>query len=157
MKSKSIKKIFAGALFLLAFAGYSQEYNSFEVRYQNNIKGDLTFISNTIVNRDGGTTATEPEDPYNNLNTNGNYWPSSNRNAETGGYYNYNDRKNMQYIDVDSDTSTFSSSTATFSFPNADCNLIRYAGLYWSATYPRDNTADPVGTAKDTANRSNKI
>ncbi|MGP1991750.1 T9SS type B sorting domain-containing protein [Zobellia laminariae] len=148
MKSKSIKKIFAGALFLLAFAGYSQEYNSFEVRYQNNIKGDLTFISNTIVNRDGGTTATEPEDPYNNLNTNGNYWPSSNRNAETGGYYNYNDYKNMQYIDVDSDTSTFSSSTATFSFPNADCNLIRYAGLYWSATYPRDDTADPVGTAR---------
>ncbi|WP_276168635.1 T9SS type B sorting domain-containing protein [Zobellia alginiliquefaciens] len=149
MIPKSLKKILAGALFLYASAGFSQEYNSFEVRYQNNIKGDLTFISNTIVNRDGGTTATEPEDPYNNLNTNGDYNPSSNRNAETGGYYNYNDRKNMRYIDVDSDTSTFSSSTATFTFPQADCNLIRYAGLYWSATYPRDDTSDPVGTPRD--------
>ena len=130
MLPKIIKKILAGALFLLAFASFSQEYNNFEVRYQNNIKGNLTFISNTIVNRDGGTATTEPEDAYNNLSTNG----STNR--ETGGELNYNDYKNMQYIDVDGDASTFSSSTANFTFPNADCNLIRYAGLYWSATYP---------------------
>ncbi|CAM4149733.1 T9SS type B sorting domain-containing protein [Zobellia roscoffensis] len=149
MIPKSLKKILAGALFLLAYAGFSQEYNSFEVRYQNNIKGDLTFISNSIVNRNGGTTTTEPEDAYNNLNNNGSYWPSSNRDPETGGYHNSNDYKNMQYINVDPDVTRFSSSTATFTFPNADCNLIRYAGLYWSATYPRDDTADPIGTPRD--------
>ncbi|WP_400071265.1 T9SS type B sorting domain-containing protein [Zobellia russellii] len=157
MIPKSLKKILAGALFLYAFAGFSQEYKAFtrtypsgeNFRYQTNIKGDLTFISNSILNRDEGIPGRRPEDSYDNLNTNGNYWPSSNRNTETGGYYNYNDRKNMRYIDVDTDTSTFSSSTATFTFPEADCNLIRYAGLYWSATYPRDNTADPVGTPRN--------
>lgn len=127
---------------------FSQEYNDFEVRYQDNIRGDLTFIANQIVNRDGGTGTTEPQDPYNNLNNNGSFSPSSNRNHETGGYYNYNDYKDMRYIDVDGDPSTFNSSTTSFSFPNPDCNLIRYAGLYWSATYPRDNTTDPVGTPR---------
>ncbi|CAZ95759.1 T9SS type B sorting domain-containing protein [Zobellia galactanivorans] len=130
MKSNFFKKLLVASILLLAYSGFSQEYNSFEVRYQTNIKGDLTFISNNILNRDGGTSSTEPEDPYNNISTS---WSS---NPETGGYFNYNDDKNMQYIDVDGDPSTFNSSSATFSFPNADCNLIRYAGLYWSATYP---------------------
>src|SRR5680860_443965 len=124
------KKILSAILFLLAFQGFSQEYNDFEVRYQDNIKGDLTFISNNILNRDGATAATEPEDAYNNLSTN------NNNNPETEGRQNYNDYKNMQYIDVDADSSTFSSSTANLAFPDVDCNRIRYAGLYWSATYP---------------------
>jgi len=114
----------------------SQEYNNFEVRYQDNIKGDLTFISNQILNRDGGTSTTEPEDGYNNLNNNGSYWPASNRDFETGGRYNYNDYKQMQYVNVDPGGGRFSSSTANLVFPNPDCNRIRYAGLYWSATYP---------------------
>ncbi|NER09938.1 gliding motility-associated C-terminal domain-containing protein [Muriicola jejuensis] len=52
----------------------------------------------------------------------------------------------MQYIDVDSDPATFSSSSATFTFPDASCNLIRYAGLYWSATYPSEQAGQAVGT-----------
>ncbi|CAN0540153.1 unnamed protein product, partial [Laminaria digitata] len=92
--------------------------------------GDLTFISNQILNRDGGTATTQPEDGYNNLSTNGN------SNTETGGALNYNDYKQMQYVNVDPGTGRFNSSTANLAFPNPDCNLIRYAGLYWSATYP---------------------
>ncbi len=148
MTSNLTKIALSIGLLLASFASFSQEYNSFEIRYQDNIKGDLTFIANQIVNRNGGSATTEPIDGYNNLNTNGSFWPASNRNHETGGRYNYNDYKNMQYIDVDGDPSTFNSSTTTFSFPNPNCNLIRYAGLYWSATYPRDNTTDPVGTPR---------
>ncbi|RNC92297.1 MAG: hypothetical protein ED555_04160 [Allomuricauda sp.] len=143
------KRLLKGILYLgvglCMFFGHAQEYNNFEVRYQNNLRGDLTFIGNNIVNRDGGTSSTEPNDPYNNLSTN------NNSNNETGGRYNYNDYKDMRYIDVDSDPTTFSSSDATFSFPQPDCNLIRYAGLYWSATYPRDEASDPVGTARQYA------
>ncbi len=142
------KKTLVLAIFLVGILGYSQEYKSFEVRYQDNIKGDLTFISNQILNRDGGTATTKPENAYNNLNKNNNYWSAGNRNHETGGYYNFNDYKNMRYIDVDSDPSTFNSSTTTLTFPNVNCNKIRYAGLYWSATYPRDNTSDPVNTPR---------
>ncbi|MEP3208508.1 MAG: SprB repeat-containing protein, partial [Maribacter sp.] len=124
------KKLLVLSVFLLSLIGFSQEYNNFEVRYQDNIKGDLTFISNQIVNRDGGTATTEPEDGYNNLSTN------NNNNPETGGRQNYNDYKQMQYVNVDPGGGRFSSSTANLAFPNPDCNLIRYAGLYWSATYP---------------------
>lgn len=130
MMFKFVKKTLLLSLFLLSFIGLSQEYNAFDIRYQNNIKGDLTFIANQIVNRDGGTATTQPEDGYNNLSTNWSW------NTEAGGAFNYNDYKNMQYVDVDSDPTTFSSSSANFNFPNTNCNIIRYAGLYWSATYP---------------------
>ena len=118
---------------LSALGLYSQEYNSFEVRYQNNLRGDLTFIGNNILNRDSGTAGEGPNDPYNNLLNDGSW---SGANDDNSGFTNYNDYKQMQYIDVDGDPSTFSSSSSTFTFPQTDCNLIRYAGLYWSATYP---------------------
>ena len=41
----------------------------------------------------------------------------------------------MQYIDVDSDPTTFSSSSATLDVPDEGCALVRYAGLYWGAVY----------------------
>ncbi len=114
---------------------FAQEYNSFEVRYQSNLRGDLTFIGNHILNRDSGTAGEGPNDPYNNLLNDGSW---SGANDDNSGATNYNDYKQMQYIDVDGDPTTFSSSTATFTFPQANCNLIRYAGLYWTATYPSD-------------------
>ncbi len=130
MRLNFTRKILLAGIALISFMGYAQEFTPFTVRYQNNIKGDLTFIANNIVNRDGGSGSTEPEDPYN----------------ATGNSSTYNDWLNMQYIDVDSDPSTFSSSTATFAFPNASCNLIRYAGLYWSATYPSEQAGQALGT-----------
>ncbi len=130
MNQRFAKKLLLAFAILFCALGYSQQYNSFEVRYQANIRGDLTFIANNIVNRDGGTGSTEPEDPYN----------------ATGNSSTYNDWLNMQYIDVDSDPTTFSSSTATFNFPQASCNLIRYAGLYWAATYPSEQAGQPLGT-----------
>ncbi|MEB8346266.1 T9SS type B sorting domain-containing protein [Flavobacteriaceae bacterium KMM 6898] len=142
MKVTLFSKIVLAMVILLGYTGLSQEFNNFEVRYQNNIKGDLTFIANSIVNRDGGTATTRPNDAYNNLSTNGS------GNAETGGANNYNDYKNMQYIDVDGDTSTFSSSSATLNYPSPDCNQVRYAGLYWSATYPSAQGGQSIGTGR---------
>ncbi|MEJ1221469.1 T9SS type B sorting domain-containing protein [Sediminicola sp. 1XM1-17] len=142
MKVTFYSKIILGLVILLGYTGFAQQFNNFEVRYQNNIKGDLTFIANNIVNRDGGTGTTRPNNAYNNLSTNGN------GNTETGGANNYNDSKNMQYIDVDSDPSTFSSSSATLAYPSPECNQIRYAGLYWSATYPSAQAGQAVGTGR---------
>ncbi len=132
MKPNLSKVLLLICIGLFSYAGFSQEYNTFDVRYQDNIKGDLTFIANNIVNRDDGTATGEPEDAYD----------------LTGNSSTYNDWLDMQYIDVDSDPTTFSSSTATLTYPQADCNLIRYAGLYWSATYPSANAGDPVGTGR---------
>ncbi|RKR14815.1 gliding motility-associated-like protein [Maribacter vaceletii] len=164
MKAITFKKpnLLVLIIFLLTigFSGFSQEYRSFTrdygggntYRYQNNLKGDLTFISNNILNRDQGTATTTPNDAYNNQNVRvpNNQRPPDYYNAETGGFYNYNDFKNMQYIDVDTDASTFSSSSATFTFPDPNCNLIRYAGLYWSATYPSEIGGQTPGTNRRT-------
>ena len=128
MRPTSLKKLLLACLLLTTMAGLSQEYNSFDIRYQNNLKGDLTFIANSIVNREDASN--DPEDPYN----------------ATGNSSTYNDWLDMQYIDVDSDPSTFSSSSATFTYPDPSCNLIRYAGLYWSATYPSEQAGQAVGT-----------
>ncbi len=147
MKPNFTKKLIVLSILLLGFVGYSQEYTPFtrtypsgdNFRYQTNIKGDLTIIGNQILNRDGNTTTTEPEDGYNNLST------DNNNNWETGGRRNYNDYKNMQNINVDPGGGRFNSSTTTFNFPQADCNIIRYAGLYWSATYPSDTANGSYG------------
>ena len=45
-----------------------------------------------------------------------------------------NDSQNMQYIDIDKDKKTFSSSSAGVSLPKN--SRILFAGLYWAATYP---------------------
>ncbi|MDF0714816.1 T9SS type B sorting domain-containing protein [Muricauda sp. 334s03] len=107
-------------ILLFSYTGIAQVKNNFDVRYENELRGDLTFIANNIVNRDEG--GDNPEDPYN----------------LTGSSSEYNDRLNMQYIDIDGDPSTFSSSSATLAVPDSNCSLVRYAGLYWSAVY-RDN------------------
>lgn len=109
---------------LVSWTGISQVKNTFDVRYENELRGDLTFIANNIVNRDNSTY--DPEDPYD----------------ATGTSSSYNDDLNMQYIDIDGDGSTFSSSSATLAVPDPSCSLIRYAGLYWSAVYKGSDRSD---------------
>lgn len=79
-----------------------------------NIKGDYTFLANSILNRvDGSNTA---NDPYNGNNNNNGF--------------------HRDYIDIDGDPSTFSSSSSTLTLP--DCSRIYWAGLYWSANYQQE-------------------
>ncbi|MBA4745292.1 MAG: T9SS type B sorting domain-containing protein [Muricauda sp.] len=111
-------------ILLFSYTGISQVKNTFDARYKNKLKGDITFIANNIVNRD--TSSEDPEDPYNT----------------TGWWSAYNDDLNMQYIDIDGDPSTFSSSSATLSVPDPSCSKIRYAGLYWSAVYTDSDRSD---------------
>ncbi|WP_394974436.1 T9SS type B sorting domain-containing protein [uncultured Croceitalea sp.] len=148
MKNSFFRYILFLGIGLLSYVSYGQEYNNFEVRYQNNLRGDLTFIGNNILNRDSGTAGEGPNDAYNNQRNNDN----GSTNNDNSGFFNYNDFKNMQYIDVDSDPSTFSSSTSTFTFEQTDCNLIRYAGLYWSATYPSATANGSYNSSGYTAN-----
>jgi gliding motility-associated-like protein len=118
---------------------FSQVKKPFQVRYEADIRGELTFIANNIVNRyEEERTVTgwryrngrwryetytipgvSPNEPYN----------------DTGNSSSANDSFDMRYIDVDNDNSTFSSSSATLTVPDYNCALVRYAGLYWSAVY----------------------
>lgn len=89
----------------------------FKMRFQDFVKGDMSVIANNNTNR---------VDISNSANV---------------AYYNQtssaqlNDEFTMQYIDIDDDNSTFSSSSAELILENSKNKKIVYAGLYWSATY----------------------
>ncbi|WP_300026915.1 SprB repeat-containing protein, partial [uncultured Maribacter sp.] len=129
----------------------SQVKKNFEARYTADIRGDITFIANNIVNRQTSASArwewvfrngrwrvewvtrpaTTPNDPYN----------------ASGPGTTSNDNFDMRYIDVDDDPTTFSSSSATLTVPDIDCAIVRYAGLYWAAVYT-DADRSNIGNIK---------
>jgi hypothetical protein len=103
-------------LVTLASFSFAQNAAPFKMRYQSQIKGDMTIISNNITNRDDETGSAN--DAYNTID-----------NALL------NDELNISYIDIDTDETTFSSSAANLALTNATSKKVVYAGLYWSATY----------------------
>ena len=103
--------------FFWSLYSFAQLSVPFKMRYQAFVKGDMTLIANNITNRvDFNNPSNVP-------------------------YYNHtssaklNDEFTMEYIDIDEDESTFSSSSAELIFENNNQRKILYAGLYWSATY----------------------
>ncbi len=96
-------------------AGASADRN-FSLRYSNNVNGQITTAANTILQCPLGTP-----DPLANSGCEGVRAGTSARN---------NNSFDMQWLDVDSDPSTFDSSTATLSVPSG--SRILFAGLYWT-------------------------
>ena len=98
-----------------------------------NIRGDYTFLSNGIMNRvDWVVNANNANEPYNG-NFGNNNW-------------------HREYIDIDGDDTTFSSSSSTLEFDDPDCTRIYYAGLYWAGNYDverRNNFVYPAEPRND--------
>lgn len=90
---------------------FAQNYIPFAPRFDQDLKGDIVLIGNNILGPDNN--------PFNNNSA-------------------YNHNVDMQYIDIDGDASTFSSSSADLVIPNPNCYEIRYVGLYWSAVTKGD-------------------
>ncbi len=112
-----MKKIFS--LTFLIFSTtfcFSQISAPFKVRYQSYVNGDMTIIANNITNRVDSNGANVPYTSRTNM-------------------HKLNDEFMMDYIDIDNDPSTFSSSSAELILENPSTKKIIYAGLYWSATY----------------------
>ncbi len=107
-----IKKILSVTSLFICNIAISQQDVPFSIRFQDYVQGDLTFIANNIVNRKNAN------EEYNKIGENS----------------KLNDEFDMSYIDIDSDNTTFSSSSATFE-SKKNVNEIVFAGLYWSATY----------------------
>ncbi|MFL0352944.1 hypothetical protein [Xanthomarina sp. GH4-25] len=100
------------ALFILSpFCSYAQEGKRFASNQKFYLNGNSTIIGNSIV----GTDAIEPFNDDSEIN----------------------DVLKMEYIDVDDDPSTFSSSQANLKLPD-ETSSIKYAALYWSAVYKYD-------------------
>ncbi|GGD22156.1 SPOR domain-containing protein [Flavobacterium orientale] len=104
-------------LLLLSTSLLAQVQVPFKPRFEVKIKGDMTFIANNILNRIDKRNSTN--EPYNDItfeNTS-------------------NDDFDMEYIDIDNDPNTFSSSSAALFLKQEESKKIIFAGLYWSATY----------------------
>ncbi len=115
MKKQLLSRLILLGLFFIGITNtIAQEIIPLSERVSmNNVNGDLVMIGNSIV----GLTI----DPNANFNT---------PNVSNGGT-----DADTAYIDIDTDNSTFSSSSADLTTPQPECTQIVYAGLYWSATY----------------------
>ncbi|MGC1474116.1 MAG: chromophore lyase, partial [Psychroserpens sp.] len=103
---------------MICFQSYAQNYEPFAPRFNQDLKGDIVLIGNNILGPDNNA--------FNN-----------------NGVFNHN--VDMRYIDIDSDDSTFSSSSADLDIANPNCYKIIYAGLYWGAVNPGD---EPITSVK---------
>lgn len=111
------------ALMLLPSAALADR--AIAARYIINANGDIALIGNAIL------TCT----PGNNIASSGNWSAgiTTCANSLSGAGATVADRNDgyyMQYIDIDSDTSTFNSSSADLSIPAG--STVAFAGLYWS-------------------------
>ena len=105
-------------LLLLSAQMFGQNFVPFTPRFNQDLKGDIVLIGNNILGPDN-----------NAFNDNS--------------IYNHN--VDMQYIDIDSDPTTFSSSSADLVIANPGCYRIIHAGLYWGAV---TNGAEPITEVK---------
>ncbi|WP_406844828.1 T9SS type B sorting domain-containing protein [Flavobacterium soyae] len=129
-KPTTLKLVLTVLFFIQSFIMFSQK--NFTPRFDTSLKGDMLLIGNNILNRDNNSNGQRPNDAFNSTNQN-------------------NNDLNMQYIDVDSDNTTFSSSSATLAIPQTsrECYKIVYAGLYWAGVYSQ------ASVTNGTVNRAN--
>lgn len=111
--NKPTPKLYPSLIIVLLFGlqCIAQNYVPFTPRFDQDLKGDIILIGNNILGPNNN--------PYNNNST-------------------YNHNVDMQYIDIDGDPSTFSSSSADLEIPNPNCYEIRHASLYWGAVTKGD-------------------
>ncbi|RYJ53300.1 T9SS type B sorting domain-containing protein [Flavobacterium petrolei] len=157
--AKKVQRGFALQLILLfAFSiligqtSYGQIKTPFAPRLTGGnikVKGDVLLIGNSII---GGTTTLpifSPAGDPNGTITNQTVLTAQ-ANADYDGAAS-NNASNVEYIDIDADNSTFSSSSANLLINNS-CKKIVFAGLYWTSIYPNDRgtdaTKDFVGTQR---------
>ncbi|WP_456315732.1 hypothetical protein, partial [Pseudomonas shirazensis] len=116
MKKPTLKSVLVVLFFIQSFIVFSQQ--DFTPRFDTSIKGDMLLIGNNILNRDENKNGQRPNDAFNSTGQN-------------------NNDLSMQYVDVDNDNTTFSSSSANLAIPTSsrECYKIVYAGLYWAGIY----------------------
>lgn len=102
---------------------YTQN-RDFSLRNSINTKGDIRVIGNTIL--------CKSSDQSNNNYTNGTCVDPGNTEANNDFY--------AIYADIDSDSSTFSSTSADLSLPNG--STVLWAGLYWQGQFPNSYSTD---------------
>ena len=120
-KPTNLRLILLTLFLLQSYFMLAQNHIPFTSRFDTSIRGDMMLIGNSIVNRDNAKTNELANDAYTGTTD--------------------NNSENMQYVDIDNDPDTFSSSSASLKVPDASraCYKIVYAGLYWSGVYTQNS------------------
>jgi gliding motility-associated-like protein len=112
MKYNTMKKFYLAFLFLLtAFIGAAQVITPFTIRYQATQKGGIRYVSNTATTCASSAACTNAKAEV----------PPAGTSSDNG--------FNAAYVDIDSDGTTFQSSSDSLALPT--CSEISWAGLYW--------------------------
>lgn len=115
------KRVLVFSILMLSLTSYAQTYKAFSIRKNVDIRGSMVVAGNNILG-------------YDNLPFNDN--TKSNQDIS------------MKYIDIDSDATTFSSSSADLSVPtqingtSSTCYRVSYAALYWGAMLQSGSRTD---------------
>ena len=134
-KTTFSRTAFVVLLLLSGILSYGQNFVPFNTRYDNTLKGDMLLIGNNIL-------SVHPTNVFNSTGTGvNNTFPDNGSNANN----DYNKSSNyLVNVDVDSDVSTFNSSSANLDIPNPTCYKIVYAGIYWGAVVAGPTPNDKV-------------
>ncbi len=112
----------------------------FTTRFSTNDTGDIAGIANTLMTCPAGSTSSAA--PATSCAA------TQSVTATTASNPSYNNNYDMTYVDVDSDGSTFNSSTANQTLPSGA--EILFAGLYWGGDYSTGTAAAPDAGARNT-------
>ena len=128
MKKPTTTKAFVASLFLLiGFIVQAQTYEPFTLRENLTVRGSMVVIGNAILGQD---------------NNDFNFTNQDNQDID------------MQYIDIDSDASTFSSSSADLVLQDrpdgtdTNCYRVAYAGLYWAGIVQDPDDRSEIANVK---------
>ena len=113
----SLLLLFCFGLFTVVYSvpAPAQVVNPYNIRFQTNANGDIRFVSNTILSCSPSASG------------------CSAARTSTG----QNNSFSMTYVDVDTDSTTFNSSSADLNLPSG--SKILFAGLYWGGTIINSN------------------
>jgi len=138
-KPTNLRLILLTLFLLQSYFVLAQNHVPFTSRFDTSIRGDMMLIGNSIVNRDNNKTGEYANDAFTGAGD--------------------NNGQNMQYIDIDNDPNTFSSSSATLKVPDASraCYNIVYAGLYWSGVYTEGSLNNKSVTRSELGNVKFKL
>jgi gliding motility-associated-like protein/uncharacterized repeat protein (TIGR01451 family) len=112
---------------------FGQVLEPFSLRFKTETKGGIKFVSNAILECNGGGA-----EGAECINLAGQLPPLSED-------WSQNNDHTSDYIDIDADPSTFSSSADSLSIPS--CSEIVFAGIYWGG---RAETGDADYAARET-------
>ncbi|WP_298506399.1 Calx-beta domain-containing protein [uncultured Maribacter sp.] len=110
LNAKFVKYLLTLVFAVVSYSATAQVQKAFSIRYSETINGDVTMIANNVLSAHA----------TNNFNGNEDNQDSNNR----------------VYVDIDSDTSTFNSSSANLTDPEpgVSCKEFVRAYIYWAAS-----------------------